>query len=287
MFLKEIPQNLAPLTPEQMAQVEALMGTLTPMQQAWMSGYFAASANGSTPVVAAPTAASTLTILYGSQTGNAKHVAGDMAEAAKARGLYARVINMADYKPAKLKDETHLAIVTSTYGEGEPPEGAMKLYDFLASQKAPRLNGVEIAVLGLGDTSYEQFCQTAIDFEDRLVALGATVKVEKALLDVDYDDYAPDWIKGAIDLLEPGLKAKAPANVAAPVVAAPASEWTKKEPFEAEITTIQKITGRDSTKDVRHVEISLDVSGLTYTPGDSLGLFFENDPAMVDSTLGL
>ena len=286
MFLKQIPTQLAPLSAEQMAAMDALMGTLTPLQQAWVSGYLAASSGAAAPAMPVAAEPATLTVLYGSQTGNAKHVAAEVAEQAKARGLSAKLVDMADYKPAKLKDETHLALVVSTYGEGEPPEGALKLYDFLSSRKAPKLEGVKIAVLGLGDTSYEHFCQTAIDFEDRLVALGATVSVEKALLDVDYDDHTGDWIKGALDLLEPDLKAKQPANVDLPVVAQPAAPlYSKKSPFEAEVTAVQKITGRDSTKDVRHVEISLEGSGLTYRSGDSLGNYFKNDPEAIDTHL--
>ena len=290
MFLKQIPQDLAPLTADQMASLKALMGTLSPMQQAWVSGYFAASANGVQPAAPAMEAApATLTILYGSQTGNAKHVAAEMAEAAKSRGLSAKLVNMADYKPAKLKDETHLAIVVSTYGEGEPPEPALKLYDFLASKKAPRLDGVEIAVLGLGDTSYEFFCQTAVDFENRLMALGAKTSAEKALLDVDYEEYSANWIKGALDLLEPSLSAKSPANTALPLTAAPQTTplYSKKSPFAAEVNVVQKITGRDSTKDIQHIELSLEGSGLTYQPGDALGVYFQNDPVEVDKLLSL
>ena len=286
MFLKEIPGPMAPLNAEQMTSLEALMVGLSPMQQAWVSGYFAAAANGAqapaTPVEAAP---ATLTLLYGSQTGNAKHVAADLAEQAKARGMNAKLVNMADYKPAKLKDETHIAIVVSTYGEGEPPESAQKLYDFVALKKAPKLNGTQIAVLGLGDTSYEFFCQTAVDFEERLVALGATVAVERALLDVDYDDHVPAWITGALDTLEPEMTAQAPATNVVPLVAPKASEFNKKNPFEAEVSVVQKITGRDSTKDVRHLEISLEGSSLSYRPGDALGVYFQNDPAEVDAVL--
>ena len=286
MFLKEIPQTMTPLSAEQMASMEALMVGLSPMQQAWVSGYMAAAANGTgapaAPVDAVP---ATLTVLYGSQTGNAKHVAAEVAEAAKARGLNAKLVNMVDYKPNKLKDETHLAIVVSTYGEGEPPESAQKLYDFLGSKKAPKLPGTQIAVMGLGDTSYEFFCQTAVDFEERLVALGASVSVERALLDVDYEDHTEAWITSAIDALEPGLKcAAAPSNVV-PLVAPQTSAYSKKNPFEAEVLGVQKITGRDSMKDVRHVELSLEGSGLTYKPGDSLGVFFLNDASEVDAVL--
>ncbi|MEM6325119.1 MAG: assimilatory sulfite reductase (NADPH) flavoprotein subunit [Pseudomonadota bacterium] len=299
MLHQNIPQTLSPLSPEQSAQMQALLTSLNPVQQAWISGYLAATASaaaGAMPALpAAPVAAAAgkLTVLYGSQTGNAKHVAQELVDKAKARGLEASLINMADYKPSKLKDEKHLAIVVSTYGEGEPPEPAQKLYDFIGSKKAPRLDGAQIAVLGLGDTSYEFFCQTAIDFEERLVALGATVAVERALLDVDFDDHAPGWIDGAIDVLEPALKADGPpanSNVVPMmpglVADAPAlTAYTKKSPFTAEVSAVQKITGRDSTKDVRHLEISLEGSGLHYQAGDALGVYFENDPAEVDALI--
>ncbi|MEM6275741.1 MAG: assimilatory sulfite reductase (NADPH) flavoprotein subunit [Pseudomonadota bacterium] len=286
MFLKEIPNPMAPLTAEQMTSLEALVTGLSPMQQAWVSGYMAAAANGAAaPVATAEAEPATLTVLYGSQTGNAKHVASDLAEAAKSRGLNAKLISMAEYKPSKLKDETHLALVVSTYGEGEPPESAQKLYDFLASKKAPKLPGTEIAVIGLGDTSYEFFCQTAVDFEERLVALGATVKVERALLDVDYDDHTEAWITGALDVLEPGLKTATPASNVGPMVAPATPLYTKKSPYEAEVSVVQKITGRDSSKDVRHVELSLEDSGIKYLPGDSLGVYFLNDPSEVDAIL--
>ncbi|MEL6913542.1 MAG: assimilatory sulfite reductase (NADPH) flavoprotein subunit [Pseudomonadota bacterium] len=284
MFLKEIPGAMAPLSAEQMAAMEALLEGLDPMQQAWVSGYMAATAKGAAPAAPVAAAPATLTVLYGSQTGNAKHVAGEVAEAAKARGLNAVLVNMADYKPARLKDETHLAIVVSTYGEGEPPESAQRLYDFLASKKAPKLPGTQIAVMGLGDTSYELFCQTAVDFEERLVALGATVAVERALLDVDYEDHTGAWITGALDTLAPTMEATAPASNVVPLVA-PKAAYSKKSPFAAEVLTVQKITGRDSTKDVRHIELSLEGSGLTYRPGDALGVSFQNDPAEVDAVL--
>ncbi|MEM9710040.1 MAG: assimilatory sulfite reductase (NADPH) flavoprotein subunit [Pseudomonadota bacterium] len=289
--------GLSPLTPEQTGHMEALLSSLNPVQQAWISGYLAATATagaGAVPAPApAPVEAAVLTILYGSQTGNAKHVAQDLHEKSKARGLETRLVNMADYKPTQLKDEKFLAIVVSTYGEGEPPEPAQKLYDFIGSKKAPKLDGAQIAVLGLGDTSYDLFCQTALDFEERLVALGAKVTVEKALLDVDYDDHTEGWFETALDTLEPELKSSGatPQNnvVALPGLApAPvAAAYSKKAPFEAEISAVQKITGRDSTKDVRHLEISLEGSGLTYRPGDALGVYFENDPTEIDEILGL
>jgi sulfite reductase (NADPH) flavoprotein alpha-component len=296
MLLSQLSAAASPLTQEQVQKLQGLVAELNPIQQAWVSGYLAANANtaalsgvvgGQSPAAGE---AAALTILYGSQTGNAKGVANQLKAAAEAKGLAVKLVNMADYKPAQLKKEKFIAVAVSTYGEGEPPEDAENLHAFLASKKAPKLDGVKVAVIGLGDSSYEFFCQTAIDFEERFKALGAETIVTRADLDVDYEDQATVWIGGAVDAFEPELKAQSQGSAQvipmAGFGAAPAqSQYTKQNPFAAELSVVQKITGRDSTKDVRHIEISLEGSDITYLPGDSLGVYFLNDEALVDETL--
>ncbi|MFY8275472.1 assimilatory sulfite reductase (NADPH) flavoprotein subunit [Pseudoalteromonas sp. SSDWG2] len=296
MLLNQLNAAASPLTSEQVQKLQGLVAELNPIQQAWVSGYLAANANSAAlagGLPAAPTAqageAASLTILYGSQTGNAKSVATKLKEQAQARGLAVKLVSMADYKPTALKKEQFISIVVSTYGEGEPPEDAETLHEFLNTKKAPKLDGVKIAVLGLGDSSYEFFCQTAKDFEERLAKLGAQVIHPRADLDVDYEDHSSVWIDGALDAFEPELKAQqSDANVVTMPLAGgsvAASQYTKQNPFVGELTTVQKITGRDSTKDVRHIEISLEGSGIQYQPGDSLGVYFLNDQSKVDSIL--
>jgi sulfite reductase (NADPH) flavoprotein alpha-component len=295
MLLGQLNAAASPLSQEQVQKLQGLVAELNPIQQAWVSGYLAANANSAALGGQAPTAAASdaapLTILYGSQTGNAKGVATKLKEQAESRGLAVKLVSMSDYKPTALKKEKFLTVVVSTYGEGEPPEDAETLYEFLTTKKAPKLDGVKVAVLGLGDSSYEFFCQTAKDFEERLNKLGAETIFQRADLDVDYDDEAATWITGALDAFEPDLKAQQDAaggHVVSMPFGAPtaaASQYTKQNPFAAELVTVQKITGRDSTKDVRHVEISLEGSDITYLPGDSLGVYFLNDEARVDELL--
>ena len=298
MLLSQLNAAASPLSQEQVQKLQGLVAELNPIQQAWVSGYLAANANAGAltgGVAATPAAgdAPPLTILYGSQTGNAKGVASKLKEQAESRGLTVKLVNMADYKPTALKKEKFITVVVSTYGEGEPPEDAESLHEFLTTKKAPKLDGVKVAVIGLGDSSYEFFCQTAKDFEERFNKLGAETIFQRADLDVDYDDEAAKWIDGALDAFEPDLKAQQQASggqvVAMPFAAAApaASQYTKQNPFAAELSVVQKITGRDSTKDVRHVEISLEGSDITYTPGDSLGVYFLNDEALVDEVLAL
>lgn len=294
-LIQQMNQAASPLSAQQVTDLQKLVSTLDPIQQAWISGYLAASANAGSPsnqvagMASQATEASVLTILYGSQTGNAKGVANQLKAQAESRGLAVKLVNMADFKPNQLKKEKFIAIAVSTYGEGEPPEDAENLHEFLSSKKAPKLDGVKVAVIGLGDSSYEFFCQTAIDFEEKLTALGAQAIVPRAELDVDYDDAAAIWISSAVDAFEPDLKASQQSGQVSPVVGElvsdHTSQYTKQNPFNAELSLVQKITGRDSTKDVRHVEISLEDSGITYQTGDALGVYFLNDENLVDELL--
>ena len=295
MLLASLTAQASPLSAQQVKDLQALVSQLNPIQQAWVSGYLAAAAQlagqGAGAVAATQVAeASTLTILYASQTGNAKAVANKLKAAAESQGVAVVLQDIGSYKTNSLSKEKFLIIVTSTYGEGEPPESAVSFHKFLFGKKAPQLPQLQYAVLGLGDSSYDLFCQTAVDFDTKLATLGAKRLHPAALLDVDYDTPASEWQQQALAQFAPLLQA---ANTApsAQVIAWPGatdghhSLYNKQHPLLAELSANQKITGRDSTKDVRHIEISLADSGLTYQPGDALGVYFHNDPALVSAIL--
>lgn len=296
MLLASLTAQASPLSAQQVKDLQALVSQLNPIQQAWVSGYLAAASQlagqGVGPVAQAPVAeAATLTILYASQTGNAKGVASKMKAAAESQGVAVSLQDIASYKTNALAKEKYLIIVTSTYGEGEPPEAAVSFHKFLFGKKAPQLPQLRYAVLGLGDSSYDLFCQTAVDFDTKLAALGAERLHPAALLDVDYATPASEWQQQALAKFEPLLKAATTAPVASLAAAAGHqndghhSLYHKQHPFVAELSVNQKITGRHSTKDVRHIEISLADSGLTYQPGDALGVYFQNDPTLVTALL--
>lgn len=293
MQLKDSLTNLTPLSDEQQRQLSQALSTLNTQQLAWVSGYlYGLSQAGSQPVVtgaAAATPSGNLTILYGSQTGNAKGVASAIKAQAEARGLPVTLTSMADYKPKQLKKETHLLVVVSTYGEGEPPESAVDLFEQLKKGKVGKLEGLKFAVLGLGDSSYEFFCQTGKDFDSLLTKAGADRVHELASLDVDYQDAAKAWGEQALNAIAATLSVgPAGSSVASAVQQAVGhSQYSKENPFPARLSVNQKITGRDSTKDIRHIEISLEESGIRYQPGDALGIWFDNDADLVGEVLAL
>lgn len=281
----------SPLSAQQVQDLQKLVSQLNPIQQAWVSGFLAGSAQTAgaqlPSTVAANAAPAVLTILFASQTGNAKGVASKLKAAAEQLGLNVNLQDIASYKTNALAKEQHLVIVTSTYGEGEPPESAVSFHKFLFGKKASALPQLNFAVLGLGDSSYEFFCQTAVDFDTQLTKLGANRIQAPALLDVDYDTGAATWQTEVLAKFQPLLQSTSQAASVVSSVAdsAHGSAFNKQQPFVAELSVNQKITGRTSTKDVRHIEISLANSGLTYQPGDALGVYFQNDPAVVQAIL--
>lgn len=294
MQLKDSPFNLSPLSDEQQRQLGQVLSTLNTQQLAWVSGYlYGLSQAGVQPVATAGAAvvapSGSLTILYGSQTGNAKGVATAIKAQAEARGLPVTLASMADYKPKQLKKESHLLVVVSTYGEGEPPESAVDLFEQLKKGKLGKLDGLKFAVLGLGDSSYEFFCQTGKDFDNFLASAGAERIYELASLDVDYQDAAKAWGEQALNAITATLSTSAASNSVASAVqqAVGHSQYSKENPFPARLSVNQKITGRDSIKDIRHIEINLADSGLTYQPGDALGVWFDNDAELVGEVLTL
>jgi sulfite reductase (NADPH) flavoprotein alpha-component len=281
--------NSSALDASQLASLQQSVAGYSSLQLAWASGYLAAkSEQGQNAQVApaqvqASAPAKTLTILYASQTGNAKGVAGQLEKSAKAAGINVVLKNTADYKAKALKNETHLLIVASTNGEGEPPDDAIEFHEFLLGKKAPKLPNLNYSVLALGDSSYEFFCQTGKEFDERLQVLGAKQVAPRVDCDVDYDSDSEAWTLSIVESLKDELT-QGDANLA-PVIDLPtagaASQYTKQNPYAAEFSVSQKITGRDSAKDVRHIEIDLGESGLTYQVGDALGVWFENDANLV------
>ncbi|MFK0376467.1 assimilatory sulfite reductase (NADPH) flavoprotein subunit [Pandoraea sp. NPDC090278] len=307
-------QETSPLNLQQVQLLSQLVDGLSAEQMAWVRGFLAGinhsvRQTGQPAAVTAAGSASApqLTILYGSQTGHAQEVAEQAKARATAAGFKVDLFAMGDYKASRLKHDKLLLIAVSTQGEGEPPDDARDFYDFLHSDKAPRLDGTRFAVLGLGDSSYEKFCQTGKDFDTRLAALGAERLIARVDCDVDYDTPAERWIDGAIEALKP-LKQVVASQASATSTAAnlmdslslaalaggvggmgamttTESHYSRKNPFDAPVLENITLSGRGSSKEVHHLELSLEGSGLTYEPGDALGVVVKNDAPLVDELI--
>ncbi|WP_235317283.1 NADPH-dependent assimilatory sulfite reductase flavoprotein subunit [Klebsiella variicola] len=293
MTTQATPSNLLPLNPEQLARLQAATTDFTPTQLAWVSGYFWGVLNQqSGAAVAVPAQAAevpSITLISASQTGNARRVAEALRDDLLAAKLNVKLVNAGDYKFKQIAAEKLLVVVTSTQGEGEPPEEAVALHKFLFSKKAPKLDGTAFAVFGLGDTSYEFFCQSCKDFDSKLAELGAERLLDRVDADVEYQTAAAEWRARVVEVLKARAPVAAPAQLATSgaVNDIHTSPYTKEAPLSATLSVNQKITGRDSEKDVRHIEIDLGDSGLRYQPGDALGVWYQNDPQLVKELVEL
>ncbi|MGG3031167.1 assimilatory sulfite reductase (NADPH) flavoprotein subunit [Bacillus stercoris] len=285
----------SPFNQEQAELLNRLLPTLTESQKIWLSGYLSAQSVSAQETAGAPAAAVSVeapapavskevTVLYGSQTGNAQGLAENAGKQLEQSGFQVTVSSMSDFKPNQLKKVTNLLIVVSTHGEGDPPDNALSFHEFLHGRRAPKLENLRFSVLALGDSSYEFFCQTGKEFDQRLEELGGERISPRVDCDLDYDEPAAEWLEGVLKGLNgAGGGSAAPAPAAAAQTGE--SSYSRTNPFRAEVLENLNLNDRGSNKETRHVELSLEGSGLTYEPGDSLGVYPENDPELVELLL--
>lgn len=302
----ELQVTNSPFNQEQVELLNRLIPTLTDGQRLWLSGYIAAfqagavaaaptglvglngqNATGAAAAVSAPAVSREVTVLYGSQTGNSIGLSKKLAKKLEEQGLQVTLSSMGDFKPNGLKKIENLLIVVSTHGEGEPPDNAISFHEFLNSKRAPKLDGLRYSILALGDTSYEFFCQTGKDFDKRLQELGGTALVPRVDCDVDFDEPAAEWMNDVLASLSstPAAAGTVTSEAVTAAVSSGESEFNRTNPFKAEILENLNLNGRGSDRETRHIELSLEGSNLDYEPGDSLGVFPENHPRLVDELI--
>ena len=238
-------------------------------QRTWLSGFFAGMHTHrlQSAGLVTQTDSRLITILYGSQTGTAESVANDAAAVAKTYGLKPLVKSMDEIEADALSSIDYLLIITSTYGEGEMPDNAQMLWDGVCAETMPRLEGMQFSVLALGDTSYDLFCQAGIDWDNKLVELGATRVYDRTDCDVDFEEPAERWMTAVIPHLAGGVITTV-VETDVPAIGKP--EYHRKKPFPAKLLVNRLLTDASSSKETRHYEISIAGSGLTYEAGDAL-----------------
>ena len=298
------PQDaIAPtVSAEDLTALQQAVARFDREQLIWSSGFLAGLAGSTAPQaflgdirsataanVAVSTRASTQSdtwhIFYATETGNSRQVAEQLAADAASVGLATEVRDLRDVRPKVLKNLDNAVFVLATHGIGEPPEGSEPFFEFWMSDKAPRLAHLNFSVLALGDSSYADFCEIGKVFDARLQELGASAVVERADCDLDFEIPSAAWTEQVVEhARESATVIEAPRSPH--LSAVPTSPvYTKQQPFGAEILMRQAITGRGSSKDVRHIELDLEGSGLIYQPGDSLGIVPTNPPQLVDALL--
>jgi sulfite reductase (NADPH) flavoprotein alpha-component len=291
-------------SPKEQEKVQELIQQFSTQQLQWLAGYLTGLQHGNQQllqlinripvtresITTEPLQAQNgITVLYGSKSGNSKKVAKNLHDKLIARGFTASLQDMNQYQPNRLKEEKCLLVVVSTHGEGDPPPAAEDLHAFINGRKAPALKDTRYAVLALGDKSYASYCQTGKDFDTRLAALQASRMLDRVDADVDYEEDAEKWIELVLaKLQETGGSASQPSAIIAATnghavaTAVQAITYSRKNPFQATVLENMQLNGRGSAKETYHVELSLENSGLSYQPGDTVGLWVKNQFALVN-----
>lgn len=273
--------NSAPFAPDQIAALDQVFGNASPLQRAWLSGFLAGidAAESKAPAVAAPVQKRPLLLLYATESGNSEALASKTKADAQKRGFAVRSADMADVDIATLKNAGNIVAIVSTWGDGEPPQRAAPFFRALMSEDAPRLDGVNFAVLALGDSSYPLFCESGKQVDERFAALGATRVAPRIDLDLDYEAGAKTWLAEVLETLNPPVPGSVIHVDFHKTLPLPA----KATNFDAAVSALHKLTSERSTSHTYHLELSLEGSGLTYEPGDALGIQPQNDPELVSA----
>lgn len=316
------PTNLVPYIPE--------TAPFSEEQRQWLNGFLAgifsgvpAGVGAGAPALAAPAPVEKkpVLILFGSQTGNAEGLAKKLKTTAEKRGLAPKMQDLAKVEPAELTKTSDLLLITSTWGEGDPPDNAAGFWEKLAAEGHPRLENLRYSVLALGDRNYEEFCGCGKKFDTRLAELGARPLHPRQDCDTDYDTPAQAWMDAVLEGLskaddtpptalghhDEGRHMDAGADqlaamgepmrsdgivpprdisgVSVEPAPAPVVSHSKANPFPARLLVNRRLTAETSDKETRHYEISLAGSGLHYEVGDALGIVPTNDPELVGEIL--
>lgn len=263
----------------------------SPDQRAWLNGFLAGMFS-STQVRPLPMQAAApslkVAVLYATQSGTSERLAKKLVKEVVKYGHTAEVAALDHYTPASLAEQTHALILASTYGEGDPTDGAQAFFEALSLPSAPRFGSLNYAVFALGDESYEHFCKFGIDLDARIYALGGTRLCDRMDSGIDVDAPFEKWKATVLGHLSAGPATPvAAAPHTAPAESAKPHLHTRANPFLAEVIDKRPLTHEVSSKLTVHVSISLEDSEIHYEAGDACGVFAQNDPALVEEILHL
>ncbi|GEK31212.1 sulfite reductase [NADPH] flavoprotein alpha-component [Kurthia zopfii] len=275
----------SPFSQDQVRLINELLPKLSAEQKIWLNGFlsgtsFVAEVEQVTNEIKTIQA----TVLYGSQTGNAKKLAEKYFMELQQNNIQVEIASLGDFPTKKLKKTENLLIITSTQGEGEAPDQAKSFYDYLHSARAPKLENTNYAVLGLGDTSYDLFCQTAIDFDQRLFELGAKKIVERQNCDLDYEEDADQWFQSVQSALlkNSGISFESPKEAAQ---FTSENDYSKTKPYYAKVLEKINLNMTGSNKETYHVELSIEDSGIQFEVGDCVGILPQNNAKLVSELM--
>lgn len=260
-----------------------LLQSLDESQRLWLSGYLITPDWRAPAVAAATDSAERITIAYGTETNNCRQLALQLEARCREAGIDAQVVDLAQTRARRLAKLKYLVVITSTHGDGEPPEPITEFYEHLTADDMAPLKGLRFAVLALGDSTYDNYCVTGQIIDQRLEALGGERLIPRRDCDVDFAQPADEWMKALLATLP---RADNAGLTPAPVTAATATaSWSKDSPLEVEVLANRSLSHPQRSHPIHHLELALPVSGFHLEPGDAVGVLPENPPQLVARVL--
>ncbi|WP_432669436.1 molybdopterin-dependent oxidoreductase [Pseudomonas umsongensis] len=226
--------------------------------------------------------APTVTLLWASQTGNAETLAERLAARLRDAGFAVELSAMADFPAGKLASTQNLALISSTFGDGDPPDNGEGFWHTLSTAQT-RLESLRFAVLALGDPAYDRFCQHGKQLDQRLQELGATRLLERVDCDTEFEERADTWLAQLQKTLRPEAVVVAHSHTAASAAQTPG----KAKPHASRLLANLHLNRQSPHKETRMFSLDLADSGLGYEAGDALGVHPRNCPELVDELLDL
>lgn len=292
-YLEGMLFSLRMSPPEREVPVIPPNAPLPPKTEAWVNGLLAGLYNRiptATDVAAFPSTAQetdpsltpthpAVTVVWASQTGTVEEYVPTVLSTLYSAGLAACDVCAEDFDIESANGPV-LFIVAST-GDGESPDNGESLWNALVARTEP-LPSLAYAVLGFGDSSYADFCGFARKLNEKLTTLGATALTDLVCCEPDFEDQASQWLESAMDAL-PDTRPSA----ATPSTEKDSSEFSRSNPCNTTLLESTELTGDGSSKEVRRVSFELPDQGLSYTTGDALGVWPQNNPEVVAEWLSL
>ncbi|MDP9230334.1 MAG: flavodoxin domain-containing protein [Bacteroidota bacterium] len=271
------------LAKDKLKILQDFIKTLSGDELIWTNGYLngiVSNANGKENVAPVKSLVNKITIAYGTETGNSKKIANELAVKAKRTGINVKLVSLDQYRLGDLAKEEYFFTVVSTHGDGEPPQAAKKFYNHIHNNGF-KFDKLKYSVLALGDTSYPLFCKTGEDIDEQLNKLGGYRIAPLRRCDLEFDEDANEWFEKVLQSLSTN---QINSFTAAPEPIAPKKSSNKKT-YSGNILANINLNDIGSNKETYHIEMAVEEP--EYEPGDSIGIVPENAIANVEAILAL